>query len=82
MWTHRLGGHHSASPVSAGDYLYFPADDGTTYVLKAGPTFDVVAENDLSEDCSASPAVSRGQIFIRTSENLYCIGRPPVQGQN
>jgi outer membrane protein assembly factor BamB len=82
MWTHRLGVHHSASPVSAGDYLYFPADDGTTYVLKAGPTFDVVSENDLGEDCSASPAISRGQVFIRTLENLYCTGRPPVQGQN
>jgi outer membrane protein assembly factor BamB len=81
MWLHRLGAHHSSSPVSAGDYLYFPADDGTTYVLRAGPTFDVVAQNDLNEQFSASPAISRGQIFLRTHENLYCIGRP-LQGQN
>lgn len=81
MYLHRLGGHHSASPVSAGDYLYFPADDGTTYVLRAGPTFELVSRNELGEECSASPAVSHGQLFLRTFSNLYCIGRP-LQGQN
>jgi outer membrane protein assembly factor BamB len=81
MWLHRLGVRHSASPVSAGDYLYFPADDGTTYVLRAGPKFEVVAQNELGEDCSASPAISRGQLFIRTLNNLWCLGRP-LQGQN
>jgi outer membrane protein assembly factor BamB len=78
---HRLCTHLSASPVSAGDYLYFLADDGTTYVLRAGPTFEVVSTNELGEECSASPAISRGQLFIRTLHNLYCIGRP-LQGQN
>jgi outer membrane protein assembly factor BamB len=81
MWLHRLGTHHSASPVSAGDYLYFPADDGSTYVLRAGPKFEIVAQNDLGEECSASPAISHGQLFLRTLNNLYCIGRP-LQGQN
>src|SRR5262249_39195576 len=65
-WTARLGTHHSASPVSVGEYLYFTADDGITYVLKAGPTFEVVSKNELGEECYASPAVSRGQLFIRT----------------
>jgi outer membrane protein assembly factor BamB len=81
MWLHRLGTHHSASPVSAGDYLYFPADDGSTFVLRAGPKFEIVAQNDLGEECSASPAIAHGQIFLRTLHNLYCIGRP-LQGQN
>jgi outer membrane protein assembly factor BamB len=80
-WLHRLGDHHSASPVSAGDYLYFPADDGSTYVLRAGPTFELVARNELGEQVSASPAVSHGQLFLRTFDNLYCIGQP-LHGQN
>jgi outer membrane protein assembly factor BamB len=75
VWRGRLGGHHSASPVAAGGYLYFPADDGTTYVLRAGPTFEVVARNDLGEDTRSSPAVSHGQLFFRTLGHLYCIGR-------
>ncbi len=74
LWLERLGRHHSASPVSAGDYLYFPDDDGTTFVLKAGTKFELVAKNTLHEECYASPAISRGQVFLRTSKNLYCIG--------
>jgi outer membrane protein assembly factor BamB len=74
LWMHRLGRHHSASPVLADGHLYFPADEGVTYVLKAGSTFEVVRKNDLGEECYASPAVSRGQLFIRTLNNLYCIG--------
>jgi outer membrane protein assembly factor BamB len=80
-WQHRLGRHHSASPISSGDLLYFPDDDGGTHVIKAGPAFEVVARNKLDEECYASPAVSHGQIFIRTVGNLYCIGREPPLGQ-
>ncbi|MFN4260654.1 MAG: PQQ-binding-like beta-propeller repeat protein [Gemmataceae bacterium] len=74
LWLERLGRHHSASPVSANGYLYFPDDYGITYVLKAGPTFEVVAKNTLDDECYASFAVSRGQLFIRTLHHLYCIG--------
>jgi outer membrane protein assembly factor BamB len=74
-WTQRLGKHHSASPVSAGGYLYFPDDDGNTYVLKAGPKFELVSKNALGDECYASPAIAHGQIFIRTLHSLYCIGK-------
>jgi outer membrane protein assembly factor BamB len=75
LWMERLGHHHSASPVTAGDYLYFPDDNGTTYVLRAGPKFEVVSRNALADECYASPAISHGQIFVRTLHHLYCIGR-------
>jgi hypothetical protein len=75
LWLERLGKHHSASPVVAAGYLYFPDDDGVTHVLKAGPTFERVARNSLGEECYASPAVSRGNVFIRTSRHLWCIGK-------
>jgi outer membrane protein assembly factor BamB len=68
-----LGHHHSASPVSANGLLYFPADDGVTYVVKPGPKFELVASNDLGESLYASPAVSQGQIFLRALGHLYCI---------
>jgi outer membrane protein assembly factor BamB len=73
-WKERLGRHHSASPVSAGGYLFFLDDGGETWVLHAGDKLDVVARNQLGEECRASPAVAHGQIFIRTLEHLYCIG--------
>jgi outer membrane protein assembly factor BamB len=76
LWLERLGRHHSASPVAAGGYLYFVDDAGTTFVLKAGPRFEVVSKNALGEACYASPAVAHGRLFIRTVKHLYCIGKP------
>jgi outer membrane protein assembly factor BamB len=80
LWMQRLGNHHSASPVSAAGYLYFVADDGVTFVLKAGPTFDLVSQNEIGEECYASPAVSQGQLFLRTLHHLCCIGAAPAAG--
>jgi outer membrane protein assembly factor BamB len=74
LWKEKLARHVSASPVLADGHLYFVDDDGTTYVLKADAQFTVLHKNKLGEECYASPAVSQGRIFIRTLENLYCIG--------
>jgi outer membrane protein assembly factor BamB len=76
MWKKKLGRHHSASPISAEGRLYFLDDDGIMFVLDAKPEFRLIVKNELGEKCFASPAVSRGQIFVRASKNLYCIGRP------
>ena len=62
-------------PVCANGLLYFTDDDGMTYVVRAGPKFELVARNDLGEETYASPAVSRGQLFVRTLQHLYCIGK-------
>ena len=53
--------------------IYLTDDEAITYVLKAGPTFDVIARNPLHDECYSSPAVSYGQLFIRTNHYLYCI---------
>jgi len=74
LWKEKLGKHHSASPVLADGHFYFPDDDGITWVLKASNKFEVVAKNPLGEEIYASPAVSRGQLFIRALNHLYCIG--------
>jgi outer membrane protein assembly factor BamB len=68
-------GTYSASPVLADGKIYVTNEDGLTTVIKAGPKFEVLAENDLNDYCLSSPAISEGQIFIRTTEYLYCIGR-------
>jgi outer membrane protein assembly factor BamB len=74
QWLERLGGHHSASPVSAGGHLYFLDDDGVTCVVQPTNKFKVVSRNALDEECYASPAVAHGHIYIRTLHHLYCIG--------
>lgn len=68
-------GMHSSSPVLADNKIYVTSEDGLTTVVKAGPKFEVLAENALNDYCLSSPAISDGQIFIRTSQHLYCIGK-------
>ena len=67
-------GSYSGSPVLADGKIYVTNEDGVTVVVKAGPTFQVLAENDLDDYTLSSPAISEGQIFIRTSKFLYAIG--------
>jgi outer membrane protein assembly factor BamB len=74
-WHEKLGKHHSASPVLADGHLYFTADNGDTYVLKAGEKFEVVGVNPLGEEVYSSPAVAGGQLFIRGDKHLFCIGK-------
>jgi outer membrane protein assembly factor BamB len=68
-------GTYSASPVLADGKIYITSEDGLTTVVKAGPKFEVLAENNLNDYCLSSPAISDGQIFIRTTQHLYCIGK-------
>ncbi|HEX6736629.1 MAG TPA: PQQ-binding-like beta-propeller repeat protein [Vicinamibacteria bacterium] len=68
-------GTYSASPVLADGRIYVTNEDGLTTVFKAGPTFEVLAENALDEYTLSSPAVSDGQIFIRTAKQLYALGK-------
>jgi outer membrane protein assembly factor BamB len=66
---------YSSSPVLADGKLYVTNEEGLTTVLKAGPKFEVLAENHLNDYTLSSPAISDGQIFMRTAQYLYCIGK-------
>ncbi len=66
---------YSASPVMADGKIYIIDEDGVTSVFKAGPKFELVAENNLDDYTLSSIAISGGQLFIRTAQHLYCIGK-------
>jgi outer membrane protein assembly factor BamB len=68
-------GTYSSSPVLADGKIYITNEDGLTTVVAAGPKFEVIAENPLNDYVLSSPAISDGQIFIRTSQHLYAIGK-------
>jgi len=74
IWRERLDGRFSASPVWADGKIYFLSEKGITTVIQEGAEFKVLAENELNETCKASPAISQGNIFIRSDKHLYCIG--------
>ena len=65
----------SASPWAAGGRLYLLNEDGDTYVIRAGPKFEVLAKNSLGEMAMASPAIAGGSLIVRTASALYRIGK-------
>ena len=73
LWRERLGGKHQASPVAGAEKIYLAGEDGRVTVLKPGPTFEVLARNNLGEPIVATPALSNGRIFIRGEKHLFCI---------
>jgi outer membrane protein assembly factor BamB len=75
IWSERIGGNYSASPIYADGRLYFCSEEGKTIVLAPGRTFKRLAENKLDEGFMASPAVVGKAFFLRTKTHLYRIGK-------
>ena len=75
VWQTRLDGVFFASPVAADGKIYFPSQTGETIVVKAGRTPTILARNDLGERLVASPAISDGQIFLRSDARLFAIAK-------
>jgi len=62
-----------ASPVGAAGRVYIPGREGSTVVLKHGPSLEVLAVNALDDGFDASPALVDGEIYLRGYRHLYCI---------
>jgi outer membrane protein assembly factor BamB len=71
----KIAGTNWGSMVHADGRLYCLTRDGSTVVLKASPKFEVLAINRLAkgESTNSSPAISNGEIFLRTNQSLWCI---------
>ena len=69
VWRQTIPGQGWSSPIA-----WVLNESGHTVVLEAGPEFKVLAENSLGEPTMPSPALSDGQMFLRTQTRLYCIG--------
>ena len=75
VYEQRLGSDAGiiASLVAADGKIYCPSENGTVYVIRAGPEFELLAENRMGQPCFASPALSAGVLFIRTTDELLAI---------
>ena len=73
VWQKRLDGTYSASPLLAAGRIYITSEEGVTTVLKPGAKYEELAKNVVSGVCKASLAVSGNELFLRSSEYLYCI---------
>jgi outer membrane protein assembly factor BamB len=68
-------GTYSASPVLADGKIYITSEDGIATVYRAGPKFEILAENKMDDYTLSSIAVKEGQIFLRTAGWLWAIGQ-------
>ncbi|HUE72717.1 MAG TPA: PQQ-binding-like beta-propeller repeat protein [Pirellulaceae bacterium] len=79
IWTGTVERHrtaYSSSPVIADGKLYVTREDGATFVLALGDEFKLLAKNEIGrEQVVATPVFADGLIFLRTRDNLYCIGK-------
>ena len=73
IWSDRIPGHYSASPIYADGYLYFFSEMGDCYVITPGKELNLVSKNKLESGFMASPAVSGKAIFARSKTHLYRI---------
>jgi len=73
VWTARVAGDYSGSPVCADGRIYCVAHDGTIAVVEASSKFKLLGRNQLGEGSRSTPAVAAGRMFIRGFEHLYCL---------
>jgi outer membrane protein assembly factor BamB len=75
VYSERLNGVSTASsPIATADGIIYLTSAGKSYVVKAGPKFDLLATNDLGDGSPAAPAVADGRFYLRGRKWLYCIG--------
>lgn len=70
-----VGSGFSASPVAADGKIYLSNEDGEMLVIGAGQKFSHISTNSMGELLMATPALSEGVMYVRSSTSLFAIGR-------
>jgi outer membrane protein assembly factor BamB len=73
IWSKRLTGAYSASPLYADGKVYFCGEDGSATVIKADREYTELAKNQFDDGFMASPAVTGKALILRTKSALYRI---------
>lgn len=76
VWSERIGGNFSSSPIILGDKLLGISEDGTATVLSATERFQNLGTVSLGETSRATPAANEKYLLVRTEKRLICIGTP------
>ncbi|MGE5192921.1 MAG: PQQ-binding-like beta-propeller repeat protein, partial [Deltaproteobacteria bacterium] len=73
VWSRRIGGAFTASPLYADERIYLFDEDGKTTVIAPEREYKELAVNQLADGFRSSPAVAGRALFLRTEKNLYRI---------
>jgi outer membrane protein assembly factor BamB len=71
----QVGSGFSASPVAADGKIYLSNEDGEMLVIAAGEKFNHISTNSMGELLMATPALSEGVMYVRSSSSLFAIGK-------
>lgn len=63
----------SGSPVASSGRIYLTGESGAVFVVRAGDTFELLAENQLAETCLSTPAIADGRLYFRTRHHVVAI---------
>jgi outer membrane protein assembly factor BamB len=63
----------TSSPVASDGKVYLASEEGHVYVIAAGPSFQVIAENNMGESVLATPAISEGALIYRTQGHVISV---------
>jgi len=74
LWREKLANQFYGSPVWVNGKLYCITTNGDVVVIKAAPTYELLAVNPLGEKSHATPAVAGGRMYLRTYSHLISIG--------
>ena len=66
----------TSSPWAYNGRVFFLSEEGRTYVVAAGATFQLLRVNELDDMALASPALAGDRLLLRTEHQLYSIRRP------
>ncbi|MGH9842582.1 MAG: PQQ-binding-like beta-propeller repeat protein [Blastocatellia bacterium] len=70
-----VGSGFSASPVAADGKIYLSNEDGDLLVIAAGRKYAHLGTNSMGELLMATPALSDGVMYVRSSQSLFAVGR-------
>ncbi|QDV49367.1 PQQ-like beta-propeller repeat protein [Gimesia fumaroli] len=73
VWTERVDGGYSSSPVCINGILYCIDENGQVAMIDASPKFKSHGKVKLDDPSHATVVVANGQMFLRTFKNLYCL---------
>lgn len=77
IWTERVGGNYSGSPVCVNGVLYAAGEEGEVVTVRAAPKFELLGRSPLGEGSYATPAVAGGRMFLRTFGKVLCLAPNP-----
>ena len=77
VWTERVGGVYSGSPIWIDGKIYAVTRKGECVVVSASRDHRVLGRTSLGEQSHSTPAVANGQLLIRGFKHLFCLAAKP-----